>query len=119
MAVTEDVLSLGEELERSYLAYVRGQLKFRVGQIVYVAFSLDESVMGFAFPKDMRAALIGGDPDKFMLPRQSDMRFNWVHTNLALLDPAEARELVVEAWRMVVPAKVSRSYDLSHPTGPQ
>ncbi|MBP2414894.1 hypothetical protein JOF48_003693 [Arthrobacter stackebrandtii] len=110
---------MGEELERSYLAYVRGQLKFRVGQIVYVAFSLDESVMGFAFPKDMRAALIGGDPDEFMLPRQSDMRFNWVHANLALLDPAEARELVVEAWRMVVPAKVSRSYDLSHPTGPQ
>ena len=58
MAVIEDVRSLGAELERSYQVYVRGRLKFRVGQIVYVAFSLDESVMGFAFPKEERAALV-------------------------------------------------------------
>ena len=55
MAVIEDVLTLGGELERSYPVYVRGRLKFRVGQIVYVAFSLDETVMGFAFPRDERA----------------------------------------------------------------
>lgn len=118
MAVIEDVRALGEELERSYLAYVRGRLKFRVGQIVYVAFSLDESVMGFAFPKEERAALVGGDPRKFQMPSASDMRFNWVHADLASLEPAEARELVVDAWRMVVPKKLSRAYDLEHPNGP-
>lgn len=118
MAVIEDVRALGEELERSYLAYVRGRLKFRVGQIVYVAFSLDESVMGFAFPKEERAALVGGDPRKFQMPSASDMRFNWVHADLASLEPAEARELVVDAWRMVVPKKLSRAYDLAHPNGP-
>jgi hypothetical protein len=118
VAVIEDVRALGEELERSYLAYVRGRLKFRVGQIVYVAFSLDESVMGFAFPKEERAALVGGDPRKFQMPSASDMRFNWVHADLASLEPAEARELVVDAWRMVVPKKLSRAYDLAHPNGP-
>ena len=118
MAVIEDVLALGSALERSYPVYVRGRLKFRVGQMVYVAFSLDESVMGFAFPKEERAALVGGDPRKFQMPSASDMRFNWVHADLATLDPSEARELVVDAWRMVVPAKVSRAYDLAHPTGP-
>jgi hypothetical protein len=46
------------------------------------------------------------------------MRFNWVHAELTALDPAEARELVVDAWRMVVPQKVSRAYDLVHPDGP-
>jgi hypothetical protein len=51
MAVVEDVRALGTELERSYPVHVRGRLKFRVGQLVYVAFSLDETVMGFAFPK--------------------------------------------------------------------
>jgi len=118
MAAVDDVRALGAELERSYHAYVRGRLKFRVGQIVYVAFSLDESVMGFAFPKEERAALVAGDPRKFQMPSASDMRFNWVHADLASLEPTEARELVVDAWRMVVPNKLSRAYDLAHPDGP-
>lgn len=118
MAVMEDVRALGSELERSYQVYVRGRLKFRVGQIVYVAFSLDESVMGFAFPKEERAALVASEPDKFQMPSESDMRFNWVHAELSALDPTEARELVVDAWRMVVPKKLSRAYDLAHPDGP-
>lgn len=118
MAVVDDVRALGSELERSYPVRVRGRLKFRVGQLVYVAFSLDETVMGFAFPREERDALVGGDPRKFQMPAASDMRFNWVHAELAALEPAEARELVVDAWRMVVPAKVARAYDDSHPHGP-
>jgi hypothetical protein len=118
MAVIDDVRPLGTELERSYPVYVRGRLKFRVGQIVYVAFSLDESVMGFAYPKEERAALVRSEPQKFHLPAASDMRFNWVHAHLAALDPTEARELVVDAWRMVVPKKLSGAYDLTHPVGP-
>ena len=50
MAVLDDVRPLGSELERSYEVFVHGRLKFRVQQIVYVAFSLDERVMGFASP---------------------------------------------------------------------
>ena len=118
MAVIEDVRPLGAELERSYRVYVRGRLKFRVKQIVYVAFSRDETVMGFAYPKEERAALVAAEPAVFHLPRESDMRFNWVHADLAALDPAEARELVVDAWRMVVPQKLARAYDLAHPHGP-
>lgn len=118
MAVIEDVRPLGAELERSYQVYVRGRLRFRVKQIVYVAFSLDGTVMGFAFPREERAALVASDPHKFQMPSSSDMRFNWVHADLAALDPTEARELVVDAWRMVVPEKLSRAYDLDHPDGP-
>jgi hypothetical protein len=118
MAVIEDVRPLGAELERSYQVYVRGRLKFRVKQIVYVAFSLDETVMGFAFPKEEREALVLSEPQKFQLPAASDMRFNWVHAHLAALNPTEARELVVDAWRMVVPKKLSAAYDVIHPIGP-
>ena len=57
-------------------------------------------------------------PDRFQLPRESDMRFNWVHADLATLEPTEAREFVVDAWRMVVPKKLCRAYDLTHPYGP-
>ena len=118
MALIEDVRPLGTELERSYEVYVRGRLKFRVKQIVYVAFSLDESVMGFAFPKEEREALVQSQPHKFQMPIASDMRFNWVHADLAALDPTDAREFVVDAWRMVVPKKVSAAYDVLHPIGP-
>ena len=118
MAGIEDVRPLGTELERSYPVHVRGRLKFRVGQIVYVAFSMDERVMGFAFPKEEREPLVVSDPYKFQLPTASDMRFNWVHADLSALDPTEAREIVVDAWRMVVPKKLSAAYDLTHPIGP-
>ena len=118
MATVDDVRALGSNLERSYPVYVRGRLKFRVKQIVYVAFSLDETEMGFAFPKDERAALVAAQPQRFHLPRESDLRFNWIESDLAALDPVEAREFVVDAWRMVVPKKLSRAYDLAHPDGP-
>lgn len=118
MAVVEDVRPLGTELERSYEVYVRGRLKFRVKQIVYVAFSLDETVMGFGFPKEERAALVAAEPHTFQMPAPSDLRFHWVHADLSALDPPEARELVVDAWRMVVPKKLTRAYDLAHPDGP-
>ncbi len=117
VATIEDVDDLGAQLERSYRVYVRGRLKFRVAQIVYVAFSLDETIIGFGFPKEEREALVGADA-RFQMPSASDMRFNWVHADLAALDAIEAREFVVEAWRMVVPKKVSRAYDLAHPEGP-
>ncbi|MCK6064928.1 MULTISPECIES: MmcQ/YjbR family DNA-binding protein [Microbacterium] len=97
---------------------MRGRLKFRVGRLVYVAFSRDERIMGFAFPKEEREALVGGDPRKFQLPAEPDLRFNWVHADLAALEAGEAREWVVDAWRMVVPQKLSRAYDLAHPDGP-
>jgi len=74
--------------------------------------------MGFAFPKEERESLVRSDPQKFQLPTASDLRFNWVQADLAALHPTEARELVVDAWRMVVPKKLSDAYDLIHPTGP-
>lgn len=118
MAVVDDVRPLASQLERSYEVHVRGRLKFRVGSIVYVAFSLDESVMGFTFPKVERDGLVASDLSTFALPSAGDLRHHWVHADLARLDPTEARELVVSAWCLVVPKKLVRAYDLAHPDGP-
>src|SRR3954471_6222148 len=107
----EDVRELASTLERSYEALVRDRVKFRVGQIVYLAFSRDESLMGFAFPKEERTALVESEPHKFMLPRQGDMRYNWVVVRLAEIDHEEMVEIVIEAWRMVVPKKVFNAFD--------
>ena len=108
----EDVRALARDFPRSYEVYVYGRVKFRVGQIVYVSFSKDETVMGFAFPKEEREWLVGTEPEKFSLPSESDMRFNWVHVRLAAIDVEEMRELVYDAWRMVVPKFVAAGYPL-------
>jgi hypothetical protein len=41
------------------------------------------------------------------------MRFHWVHAKMAALDATEMRELVIDAWRMVVPRKVSAAVEAS------
>jgi hypothetical protein len=110
VVTVDDVRAVARPLPRTTEHLIRDQVKFRVGQIVYVAFSRDETVMGFAFPKEERAALVAAEPDVFHLPRESDMRFNWVHARLAALDADRMRELVVDAWRMVVPKKVARDH---------
>jgi hypothetical protein len=110
MVTIEQVRALAETLPRSYEALVRDRVKFRVGQIVYLAFSRDETLMGFAFPKEEREALIASEPDKFLMPERSDMRYNWVVVRLAAIDEAEMREIVLEAWRMVVPKRVFSGY---------
>ncbi len=107
-AVTiDDVRSYVADLPRSYEAFVQGRVKFRVGRIVYLAFSKDETLMGFAFPREERPMLVETYPEKFMMPRESDLRYNWVVARLAAIDHAEMRELVFDAWRMVVPKKVA------------
>ena len=97
-------------LPRTTEALVRGRVKFRVGSIVYLAFSRDETELGFAFPKEWRDALVESEPDKFRLPDPSDLRYNWAVVRLAAIDAAEMRELVVDAWAMVVPKSVSAPY---------
>ena len=114
MVTVDDVRAAAVGLPRSYEVLVHDRVKFRVGAIVYVAFSRDETVTGFAFPKADREMLVASDPDKFMLPGATDMRFNWVHVRMAALDLAEMRELVVDAWRMVVPKGVAAAYDEEH-----
>lgn len=111
MVTVEDVRALALTLPRTTEALVRDRVKFRVGSLVYVAFSRDETVMGFAFPKEEREALVASEPHKFLMPGTSDLRYHWVEVRLTELDEAEMRELVVDAWRMVVPKRVAAVYD--------
>jgi hypothetical protein len=110
MVTIDAVRDLASSLPRSYEALVRDHVKFRVGRIVYLAFSRDEAYMGFAFPKEERDSLIASEPEKFMMPKRSDQRYNWVVVRLAAIDEEEMRELVTDAWRMVVPKKVAAEH---------
>jgi hypothetical protein len=110
MATIETVRELASTLPRSYEVLVRDRVKFRVGKIVYLAFSRDEQMMGFGFPKEERKALIDSEPDKFVMPTISDQRFNWLEVRLDAIDDEELRELVWNAWRMVLPKRVSAAH---------
>jgi hypothetical protein len=108
----DDVRPLALSLPRTTEALVRDRVKFRVGRIVYLAFSRDETQMGFAFPKEWREVLVGSDPEKFLMPSAGDMRYQWAEVRLAKLELAEMRELVIDAWRMVVPKSVAEALEI-------
>ena len=113
MVTMDEVREFARTLPRSSEGFVRGRLKFRVGRIVYLAFSKDGSTMGFAFPKEWRNALVESEPEKFSLPGQSDMRYHWVHVRLGAIDADEMRDLVEDAWAFTVPKRVAEEYAAS------
>ena len=110
MVTVEDVRRVALTLPGTTEHLIRGRVKFRVKRLVYVAFSRDETLMGFGFPKEERPALVESEPDKFLLPPSSDMRYNWVDARMAVLDVEEMTELVTDAWTMVVPKRVAQEY---------
>jgi hypothetical protein len=111
MADIEDVRRVALALPRTVERLVQGRVKFNVGRIVFVALSEDHTLMGFGFPRELRAGLVDSDPDKFLMPRPSDLRYQWVRARLAALDVDELSELVEDAWRMCVSKKVAAEYD--------
>jgi len=110
VVTVDEVRAVASTLPRSSEGFVRGRVKFRIGRIVYLSFSRDGSTMGFAFPKEWRTALVESEPEKFSLPSESDMRYHWVHVQLAAIDADEMRELVEDAWAFCVPNRVAEEY---------
>ena len=106
----DDVRAFASTLPRINEGLVRGQVKFRIGRIVWLALSRDGSTMGFAFPRDWRSALVEAEPEKFSLPSQADMRYHWVHVSLAAIDEDEMRDLVEDAWAFCAPKSVADEY---------
>ena len=110
----DEVRAFAAMLPRSSEAFVRGRVKFRIGRIVWLAFSEDGSTVGFAFPKEWRQALVDSEPEKFSLPSAHDMRYHWVHVDLAAIDEDEMRDLVEDAWAFCVPKSVAEEYAAIH-----
>jgi hypothetical protein len=118
MTTVESVRRLCLSLPRTTEHLIHDRVKFRVKQIVYVAFSRDETLMGFGYPKEARASLVESEPEKFSLPGTSDLRYNWVEARVSALDDEEMEELVTDAWTMCVPQYVARDYFASRAPGP-
>jgi len=110
VVTVHDVRSWALALPRTEEHLIRDYVKFRIGRIVYASVSPDESIVGFAFPREERAALIAAEPQRFLLERLSDARYNWIDARLATLEMAEAKEFIVDAWRMVVPKRLAAEH---------
>ena len=113
MVTIDEIRAFAVTLPRTSEGLVRGRVKFRIGRIVYLSLSRDGSTMGFAFPKELRVALVESEPEKFSLPSTSDMRYHWVHVRLDAIDEDEMRELVEDAWAFCVPKTVAEEYAAS------
>jgi hypothetical protein len=110
MATIDDVRRIAMSLPRTTEHLIRDHTTFRVGRLVYASVSPDEERMGFGFPKEEREALVASEPGKFMMPLRGDERYHWVRAALAALDADELRELLTDAWCMVVPKTVAARY---------
>jgi hypothetical protein len=112
MGVTiDDARLIAATLPRSCEALVRDQVRFRVGRMVYAAFYDDDTIMGFGFPEEERDALVASEPEKFLMPRPSEMRYRWVCVQLNAIDVDELQELLVDAWLTCVPKKVAAAFE--------
>jgi hypothetical protein len=118
MVTVEDVRPVAMAMPGTYERLVRDRVKFRVGRYVYLAFSRDETTMGFGYLKEEREALVASDPDTFFMPGKADLRYHWVCAWLAKLEPAQMRELVVDAWAIAAPKRLLAAYRADHPDHP-
>jgi hypothetical protein len=114
----EQVRAFALALPRTEEHLIREYAKFRIGRIVYATVSPDETILGFGFPKDERAALIAAEPDRFLLERAGDRRYHWIDARMSTLSPDEAREFITDAWRMVVPKRVATEFTASRAAAP-
>jgi hypothetical protein len=110
LATLEEARRIAMSLPRTSEHLTEEHVKFRAGRLVYASVSADEARIGFGFPREERAALVASEPAKFMMPLRRDERYNWVRARLPVLDTGELRELLIDAWCMVVPKKTAASY---------
>jgi hypothetical protein len=115
VVTADDVRAVGLALPRAYERMVNRRWKLKVGQIVFAAFSRDETDMGFGFPKAERDGLVESDPETFFLPGTSDLRYQWVCAHLDRLGHEEMRELITDAWRMCTPKMLHELPELPEP----
>ena len=110
MITVDDVRRVALPLPRTTEHLIGDRIKFKVKQYVYCAFSRDETLIGFGFPKEEREYLVASDPETFMMPGESDLRFQWAEARMAKLEFEEMRDLVIYAWSMCVPKYVWEPY---------
>ena len=87
-----------------------GHPTFRVRDKMFATMSDDGRQATVKATKEEQAALVAAAPETFGIPAYVG-RHGWVSIQLATVDQAELRELVVEAWRQTAPRRLVTAYD--------
>jgi len=106
------VRSLPEAEERE----TWGHPTFRVRDRMFAAMSDDGQEASVKATRQEQAALVSAAPETFGIPAYVG-RHGWVSIQLATVDPAEVRELIVEAWRQTAPKRLVTAYDTASGSG--
>ena len=103
-------LSLPEAEERE----TWGHPTFRVRDKMFATLADDGGQATVKATRQEQEALVAADPETFGVPAYVG-RHGWVSILLATADPAEVRELLVEAWRQTAPKRLVAAYDAEAP----
>ncbi|MEU7826498.1 MmcQ/YjbR family DNA-binding protein [Catellatospora sp. NPDC049133] len=87
-----------------------GHPTLRVGDKMFASGMPGSDTMSVKASKEEQAALLAAAPEVYSAAAYVG-RFGWVRVELSRVDPAELRELVVEAWRRTAPKKLVKQYD--------
>jgi hypothetical protein len=107
MATWDDIRAVALSLPGAWENEWYGQPCFQVGRKGFVQGHLGRVIM--KLEKNHQELLFEARPEVFAPMIAGALRWSWVE--IEDLDAAEVGDLVREAWRQVVPKKVSRTYD--------
>jgi hypothetical protein len=107
MATWDDIRAVALTLPGAWENDWRGQPLFQVGKKGFVQTSGERVLM--KLEKNHQELLFEARPEVFTPMIAGALR--WSFVEIEALDPDEIGDLVREAWRQIVPKKVSRAYD--------
>jgi hypothetical protein len=86
---------------------------FRVRKKIFAMFSDREREAWVKSVREEQAALVEMQPDTYFVPPYVGPK-GWVGLRVAKVDREEARELLIEAWRMTAPKRAVAVFDEEH-----
>lgn len=88
-----------------------GTPAFRVGKRLLARLHQDGESLVLKIDAMEREALLATKPDQFFITSHYEDSPNWILARLAVVDPQELAELLVEAWRRVAPPRIVAAYE--------
>ena len=110
MSTGQDLRAIALALPEAEERETWGHPTFRVRDKMFAAMAADGSSASIKATKEAQAALVGSDPEVFSIPAYVGVH-GWVGVDLARMDGEELRELVIEAWLMTAPKRLTRDFD--------
>ena len=108
-------LSLPETTEKSHF----GHPDFRVNNKIFAGLSDKPQRGSLKLPPARQRALLSAEPRAFEPAAGAWGRSGWTYVALERVSSATLRELLLESWRLIAPAKLAVSFQRARGTKPR